>query len=551
MKSPVLSKVLLLCGFAALAAAPGCGEEEDPTTSDEQDATSTIDDAFAKTLLTGGCSIKVVKTGKTQKTKGTGGACPTSVTAVLDAIDAAKLKTNVYVVSEQGDVTPGADTPYRFVMAVDTGDGKKEKLFLSMLGSGDGVSDSFLEIMSFNDKKGVYAYYDLEDGAWVQVGDGSQIKTDATSGSAPFRCASCHTTGQPLMKELHDSWANWHSTWFSMQDPKSSDALFNRLFSKKIIGDTLELEIIAGTKAATKARVDKAVKEKNLKPLVKQLMCDVGEPSLIASHSKSSSRVGTVSTFSSMLPTSILVNNLLKNPRTGTGDQKGLDNVVNMNIPSLSTIGQAIDSAAYVKALTTIGQTIGGQPGDAMFPMSSPEKSFADIQVVQELVARNLLDKDIIADVLMTDFTVSTFSSARCDLAATLPKTWTSVDELRTAWSTALTSSEVRGAVGLKARLDNKADLDAHAAKVETYVKACNDRARSTVQADKETFHVDLLKIMSQRRAEFVEKYEAVVESDWLVPSDNLNSVPHAIRLGATTCQLEDQTSPFLGESGE
>ncbi|NUP10411.1 MAG: hypothetical protein HOW73_30545 [Polyangiaceae bacterium] len=544
MKTPVLSKAFLLCAMTALLAAPGCGDE-DVTTGDEQDATSNIGDTFAQTLLSGGCSIKVMKTGKTMKTKGADGACPTTVTGLLDAIKAdSKMKSHVFVVSEQGDVEPGAETPYRFVVSVDTGDGKPEKLFISTLGSGEGVSDTFIEVMSFNASKGVYAFYDLEDGEWTQVGDGSQIKTDATSGSAPFRCAGCHTTGQPLMKELHDSWANWNSTWFSMPDPKSSDALYNRLFSAKERADDLELHVIAGTKAATKARVDKAVKEGNLAPMMKQLMCDVGEPSLIAAHSKNSTRVGSVSTFSSMVPTSILLNGLLKTPKTGTGDQKGLDNVVNMNLPSLSSV--RVDSASYVKALDTIEQKIAGQKGDAMFPMSSPEKSFADVQVVQELVARNLLDKSIIADVLMTDFTVSTFSTTRCELADTLPKTWTTVDELRTNWSNALAASTLRGASGLKARLDNVTDFDAHATTVDTYLKACNDRGA----ADKDTYALDLLKIMSQRRVEFLERYEQVVESDWLLPSDNLDSKAHTLRLNGTSCTIENQTERFVGEEG-
>ncbi len=546
MKTNVLKKMMWLASCAAMLSTAACDEEE-VVTGDEQDATSSVDDVFAKTLLAGGCSVKVNKTGKTVKTKGTGGKCPSTLTALLDAIEAdSKMSMSVFAVSEEGDLTPGKNTPYRFVISVDTGDGKEENLFISSLGSGAGVSDDFVEIMSFSAKKGVYAFYDLQDGGWVQEGDGTQVKTDAYSqhGKPAFRCQGCHTTGQPLMKELHDSWANWNSTWFSMSDPASKQALFKRLFAKKERGDDLELLVIAGTKAATKTRVDKAVKEKKLKPMLKQMMCDLGEPSLIAAHSKNSKRTGTVETFSSMLPTSILLNNLFKNPKTGTGDQKGLDNLLNMNIPSLSSA--RIDAASYVKALTTIGQTIGDQPGDAMFPMSSPEMSFADIQVVQELAARNLIDKNLIADVMMTDFSVSTFSSVRCGLAETIPTTWANAEELRSKWSAALGSSSLRGAKGLKARLDNTSDFDAHAQKLEKFVKACNDRGT----ANKDAYAVDLLKIMSQRRREFEQTYEQVVESPWLVPGDNLNSKPGANRLHGETCVIQPQTAKFVGEDG-
>lgn len=536
---------VLLCGFAALAfALPGC-EEAEPETGDEQNATSSLNDALTSSVLAGGCTVEVK--GKSQKTKGTGGKCPTTVTGILDALAAdAKFKTNVFVVSEEGDLGKGQATPYRFVIAVDTGDGKAEKLFFSVLGSGEGVSDTFVEAMAFNEKKQAYVYYDVEDGTWVQKGDGTQVKIDGPANDAApaFACVGCHTTGMPLMKELHDSWANWSSTWFSMPDPNSGDPLFKRLFSQVKRGDDLELLVIAGTKAATKARVEKGIKEKKVGALAKQLMCDIGEPSMIAAHSKNSKRIGKVETFSSMLPTSIVLNNLLKTPSTGTGPQKGLDNVVNMNIPSLSSM--RVDSASYVKAVETIGQTIGGEPGDAMFPMSSPEKSFSDIVMVQELVAKNLLDKDVVADVLMTDFTVSTFSESRCDLAETLPANWTSVDDLRSQWIAKLGTSTLRGAAGLKARLETNTDLDAHATKVDTFVKACNMRGTT----EKDAYAVDLLTIMSQRRVEFTERYERVVESDMLLPADSLSSKPHAKRLNAATCTIEATTEKFVGEDG-
>ncbi len=548
MKTSMISKLFWLLGACAIAAAPGCDEESEPVQGDEQDATSSVDDVFAKTVLKGGCSVTINKTGKTVKTTGKNGTCPTSATAILDLLEKdPKNQISVFAVSEEGDITPGKNTPYRFVVAIDTGNGKAEQLFLSLLGSGSGVSDDFVEVMSFSEKKGVYAFYDLQDGAWVQEGDGTQVKTDALGqhGAPAFRCQGCHTTAMPLMKELHDSWSNWNSTWFSMGDPASKDALFNRLFSKKERGDDLELLVIAGTKAATKTRIDKAIKEKKLKPMLTQLMCDVGEPSLIASHQKNSKRVGTVETFSSMVPTSILLNGLFKTPKTGTGDQKGMENLLNMSIPSLSSV--RIDSASYVKALTTVGQTIGGsQKGDGMFPMSSPEKSYADNQVVQDLVGRSLLDKNIIADVLMTDFTVSTFSQTRCALAETIPTTWANAEELRTKWSTALASSSLRGAKGLKARLDNTGDFDTHAGKLEKFVKACNDRGT----ANKDAYAVDLLKIMSQRRREFEQTYEQVVESPWLIPGDTLKSKVGANRLNGDTCVIEAQTTKFLGEEG-
>ena len=55
---------------------------------------------------------------------------------------------------------------------------------------------------------------------------------------------------------------------------------------------------------------------------------------------------------------------------------------------------------------------------------------------------------------------------------------------------------------------------------------------------------------MSQRRAEFSEHYEQVVESEWLIPTDDLDSQPHAIRLDGETCTIEAQSEKFIGEEG-
>lgn len=526
-----------LVGAAAFSAV-GCDVAE---TGDEQDATSTLDDAFSKSAIAGGCSVKNMKTGKTVKTKGTKGTCPKTVTGILDILqNDTKNKLHTYVVSEQGD-QPSKTTPYRFVIAVEVNGAPAEKLFLSVLGTGEAVSDDFMEVIAFNEKKGAYVFYNLGETGWEMEGDGTMVKTDAVNNDAPFRCIGCHKTGAPLMKELHDSWGNWFSTWFTPGDPMSADPLFKRLFGAKERADDLEGFIINGTKAHAKTRVDKAVKEKNLKPVMTQLMCDVGEPSIIQAHSKNSKRLGTVETFSSMVPSAIVLNNFFKTPATGTGTEDGLTGL-GMNIPSLSSL--KIDSASYVKALTAMGQKINGMAGDAIFPMSSPEKSFADFMVIEDLMGRGLLDKDVIADALMVDFTVSTFSKSRCDLAETLPANWTSADDLKTQWSAALGSSTVRGAKGLKARLDNKTDFDAHASTLDKFVGACN--ARNT--AGKDAWAADLLKIVSQRRVEFAEVYGDVIESPWLIPTDNLKSVAHKVRLNGTTCVIEDQSKAFVGE---
>ena len=56
-------------------------------------------------------------------------------------------------------------------------------------------------------------------------------------------------------------------------------------------------------------------------------------------------------------------------------------------------------------------------------------------------------------------------------------------------------------------------------------------------------FREDPLRILSQRRAEFIDVYHNLVESDSLLPSDNLGSKPGAQRFNGTTWVLEPATA--------
>lgn len=546
MKIANITKGLLAFGLALpFSGAVGC-ESEEPTTGDEQDATATIDDAFAKVVLTGGCSVKIASTGKTVKTKGTKGVCPTTVQGMVD-----HLKTinepgiKVFSVSEGHDIDP-ANADFRFVVSFTSKDNPGEDIFLSVLGSAAGVSQGFMEAMGFSAKKGAYVYYHVVDGKWEQAGHGGMVPADAAPGTAvAFECQNCHTNGHPLMKELHDSWTNWSSTWMGFTMPQSSDATFQFFASKLTRADDLEELILPATKKSVAGRIDRAIKKKELGQVYRNALCDVGEPSLIAVHSKSSKRLGDVSTFSSMLPGAILISQLFAAPRTGTGVEEGLDATLAMNLPDFGGIGAKSDS--YVKAVKKLGVTFEGMSGtnDGFFAWTSPEKSHADIETVQELLRRNLVDKDVVADTMMVDFTVPMFSNERCALAETLPETWSSPDELKTAWAANLAGSTLRGAKGLATRLAKKDDFATHEAAVNGFLKACN--ARNAASADQ--YAEDVLKIVAQRRNEFRDHYASVVESPLLLPIDKANdTAPGTWRLSGDKCELQKRSAKFVGE---
>lgn len=522
--------LLVPLAAAALAATACSSAPEEESESDESQLVNaaTLDDAVASSLLKDGCDIEGIG-----RTKGTGGACPTKLSTIMDLLgDQAK----VFIVSEKGDLPADADTTYRFVVSAGT---EKAPLWIATVGNKN-LAEGGVEAMGWSPKRKAFAFYKVEGTKWVRKGDGGEVKTMTKGTERPFECITCHSTGAPLMKELHDSWGNWTSTWFSVAQPQGGNALFKRMFDKVERADDLEIGIVSAMHLHSKGRVDRAKKENALKGILTQLMCEVGEPSLIGAHSKNSNRLGNVSTSSSMLPTAILTNQLLVPPATGTGVELGLEQALSLEVPSLDTLGQGIDSAAYAKAIKDNGQKIGGKAGDAIFPMSSPEKSYADLDAVQELLRQKLIDKEIVADILMTDFTVSSFSKVRCDLAETMPQTWKTPAELKTAWARALEGSTLRGAKGLRARL-GKDDIVDHTKKLETFAKACTARPAPD-------FTKDVLQIISQRRVEFADRYHDLIESPWLIPTDKLASKAGAVRLNATKCTVEPSTTKFVGE---
>lgn len=457
-----------------------------------------------------------------------GATCPNDVKGVLARLKAkAGTDASVFVVSENSDKASDK-TGYRFVLSQATATTKADEMFLSLLGSKAGVSGGFVEAMGWSPKKGGYNYYHLVSGGrWELAGNGA----DAKVGAAPaFECIACHTSGGPLMKEQQDSWANWNSNWFNMPAPTSSDAVFNDLFSKKMIADSLETTMVAGERRHAKARTDRELAT-NLKGLLKQVMCEVAEPNLVASHSRNSDRHASISSFPGTVG-SVFITQMF-------GHDFRQRNYKDLMSLGLGSVDIRLDGAGYAAALTSSGMTVptdSGPAKDAMFPMLTPERGFADNLIIEELLERKILDKDLVADLLMTDFTVPSYSKTRCALAGTAPNKGATPDEIRAAWAANLASSQLLGAAELKARLEKPDDFAAHTATVKAYVAACNGR----VAKDALGFMEDTLRVVAQRRVEFAAQYPNIVESRSLLPeATKWNVKAGAVRFDPTDCTLK------------
>jgi hypothetical protein len=532
MKRNVVS-LLSAIGIAVLAGCFTQASTEDEASSEHAGSEGGFEDSFGSAILSKGCTFAG---GRVQ------GTCPTNLADLLTAAE----KNNapqVFVVSEEID-RPSASTTYRFVIAATA---NKDPFYLATVGTAPDLDGEGTEAIGFDRSRQAFVYWKVEGSQWVRKGDGAQVSSTTNGTDRPFECIKCHSTGAPLMKELHDSWGNWKSQWFSkIEAPPGASPLFTRLFDKVKTQPTdaaaLEKTIIDSIHLHSKGRVDRAKKEGKLRGILAQLMCEIGEPSLVGAHTRTNTRVGRIDTFSTMLPGAIVLNQLFVPPVTGgTGTELGLEQSLRLNVPlAMPFMINGIDPAAYIDAIAKNEQTIGGQLGDTIFPMSSPEKSYADLDAVQELLRQNLIDKEIVADALMTDYTVSAFSKIRCDLAPTIPDTWDSPATLKQKWGANLSSSKLRGAKGLAARL-KKDDLAEHASKLDAFVNTCKTR-------NKADFTRDVVKIVSQRRLEFEIRYGEVIESGSLIPRDRAGTAPGGQRLSSKDCTLEPQSAKFDGE---
>lgn len=533
------SRFLAPLAITALAAtALGCGAE-DPTVADEDNlvegqckilsatgkaltakAQTALDDPFAKVVLAGGA--------------GTGKCANTSDLVLARLKASAGGADKVFVVSERADEGKKT-TDYRFVVAQATSKSNAEELFVSVLGSpADGIAQDFMEVMSFSKTKGAYVYYALGDGGkWTLKGDGTMVNPGTKSS---LECANCHTSGGPNFKELQLPWNNWNSFSFSMPSPPEQAASFAALFGRKSGAESLEGIIVSGDKLWAKSRVDAALAGKapgqSLKTLLKSVMCEVGEPNLVSNKSKNAARFDPLSPPSTLnVPPSMLVNQVLS-----SAGEVGYSSLGGMTFAKLS--GITLKGTDYVAALKAGGQTFDTALGDTIFGLFVPERGFADNMITEELVRRNLLTKDTLADLLVTDFTNPVFSTERCALAATAPAAGADAEAVRVAWVKNLETSTLKGAAALKARLAKTDDFAANQTAIDTFVTACANRAG----ADGASFAKDITKLASQRRREFNDQFSNLVESPDLLPNDKLkDAVPHAFRLNATTCALEKQ----------
>jgi hypothetical protein len=209
--------------------------------------------------------------------------------------------------------------------------------------------------------------------------------------------------------------------------------------------------------------------------------------------------------------------------------------------------GVAVAFERYKQALTAVGSHFpaGVKMGslETRHAFLAPARSYIDNRVLDTLVARGLLDDELIAGVLAVDFTMPVYSRTRAALIRYVPERAKDVRDLGAQLIKALERAPAtdRGAKELLANLkDPERTATYHRKAVASYLRACAKAAQDGKAV------TDWLKVASQRRVEMVAVETAghprgnILEAGFRVvfPVDRLQSRPWRFSLDPTTGKL-------------
>jgi hypothetical protein len=200
------------------------------------------------------------------------------------------------------------------------------------------------------------------------------------------------------------------------------------------------------------------------------------------------------------------------------------------------------DFADYKAQTIANGQFIAGVAGkqDTEFPFSHIIRSKISSDYAAQLIKSGVMDRDLLRDILMVDFTRPIFSDDRCDLLSKLPDTRVAnltPEKIRSAFVTGLgTPAAGTPAAEFLTSINNNSDTMAHSARVKTFADACSALPPKTLVAN-------ALTVASLNRT--IARSLPIIEFKETIASDKL-IVPMGTRLDPTTCTLATRFIPTL-----
>ena len=428
--------------------------------------------------------------------------CPVDAEGVMKVLQesdddcTAGLQTRV--ITEQAQLSGSSKgSSYRTITSRTCGERPEFGLLFSMFGfadasgvptglkpTGKGFPDG-LEVIAFDEANGVFNYYKEVGGKMGFFGSSTDYVTRGPGGpslTSVRGCANCHTSGGLIMKELTAPWLHWEGDFDS---PGVEALVDNRaaVMGEREDGPNLQFDIVQpGNIAWNEAKVDFMKEEATVEQMLRPLFCP-SQVNIAAFNRKT--RIGA---------------------RFLVDRQLAALAGVSSSVTNVDVLAKDYD--AYIAA---IGQKVPGtDAADVVAPWSFIERSHEDIDYIAKLVAEKIIDKELVIDVLMVDFTRPVFSDDRCDLlsfAPDLAPSQRTAAQIRDGLLANLESApDGSPAAQLRDHLQARKDDEPfdHAASIGAFMTACKDRASNDQFASSDEdledllgvneFHIDALK---------------------------------------------------------
>lgn len=351
------------------------------------------------------------------------GVFPLSLREVLRELgrfdeDAAGLPDQqVFLAADGGQIpwSPETDAVARaFRLVVARGRNDDFRLLISASTVVDGEEDRhFLQIIGWDEEKGVFNYYERRGGAWIWAGDSLHALAPETRGKGPF---DSHVNGSLVMKELRQPWVHWHSPAAGIapealhpEDPLRHEPLF----LERRTANQLETTIVRpGIQRWNRARLRRALQEDGTLTDVRLFFRQLLETTAVnlATTDQVSRLIEDEDEIT--LPITFFLNT------NALFDTAGLE-------PEIGPI--RVPGRLYRASLEHFGfhLTDGRHrfAGDTHFAFLVPEPAFEDTDVLDLLVLEGIVTPRFAACLQMIDFPNPVFSPRRAALMAYVPAT--------------------------------------------------------------------------------------------------------------------------------
>lgn len=380
------------------------GKDDSPQKLNREEASRELGDPFAQLLLL------------EEKFPRTAGAVLAALEDVVTADDPLR-RHRFFVVGEGGQIQPVPGVPpaqrnLRFLVTCGTGPDGPD-IMMTAFHPDHGT----IELMAWDRRVGGFNFYRTvgSANAWIFAGNSRHALAAPTRDNGPFES---HKNGHFLMKELRLPWINWDS-------PKAKIA--RSIFTAEGLADhpwirrlepagayTLEDDIaISSITRWTRSRFDALLSgnsKETPRRIFEQLLVTL-TVNLRSSHTSSEAAVaGAVSEVD--LPDTFFVDSGL------------LVEVLGLQ----SAPAQFVASTIYARSLETFAFTFTdgaefSRKGDTHFAFVVPERAFEDIDTIRQVLERGIIDRRLVASLLMVDFPNPIFSARRQQLLQYVPDT--------------------------------------------------------------------------------------------------------------------------------